>query len=217
MEKKLWLQLFADGGEAAGGDTGDTAPDAGEQELRALGVPEEKIRKRAQRKAAAGVSVPIRRGGEPEEPDAGRDAAVEQEAPKRMSWEEIMADPEYNGRMQQLVQQRLKSSKGAQEMLTTLQPALELLAERYGLDAKQLDGKALAEAISGDDSLYEEKAQELGVSPEMARRIDRMERFEARQHSAGRRKRTWRTSQRILTHTSGHTACSPSAGRFHPQ
>ena len=43
MSEYHWLQLFAEGD---GEGTGGTAPDAGE-ELRALGVPEEKIRKRA--------------------------------------------------------------------------------------------------------------------------------------------------------------------------
>ena len=41
MKDFLWIQLFAEGeGEASG----VTAPDAEEQQLKALGVPEEKIR-----------------------------------------------------------------------------------------------------------------------------------------------------------------------------
>ena len=53
------------------------------------------------------------------------------------------------------------------------------MAGRYGLTAgKELDGKALADAIMHDDSLYEDKAAEMGISPEMARRLDRREYLE---------------------------------------
>ncbi len=81
-----------------------------------------------------------------------RDAAGE--TPK-MRWEEIMADPEYNARMQAVVQSRLRSAKDAEEKLKTLTPALERLAARYGLDGKELDHAALARAV-----------QEEGAAPE---------------------------------------------------
>ena len=98
-----------------------------------------------------------------------------------MTWEEIMEDPEYNGRMQQVVRDRLRESRGAQDNLRALEPALELLADRYHLDAGNLDAAALAKAITEDSSFYEQRAEELGVSPDMARRMDQMERFERRQ------------------------------------
>ena len=181
MSEFYWLQLFAEGSDGEG--TGETAPDAGE-ELRALGVPEEKIRKRAGRMAPrqqAAADAPQAQAAQEtarQEQDA---AAQSEDGPKRMTWEEIMEDPEYNGRMQQVVRDRLRESRGAQDNLRALEPALELLADRYHLDAGNLDAAALAKAITEDSSFYEQRAEELGVSPDMARRMDQMERFERRQ------------------------------------
>ena len=181
MSEFYWLQLFAEGSDGEG--TGGTAPDAGE-ELRALGVPEEKIRKRAGRMAPrqqAAADAPQAQAAQ-ETARQEQDAAAQTETiPKRMTWEEIMEDPEYNGRMQQVVRDRLRESRGAQDNLRTLEPALELLADRYHLDAGNLDAAALAKAITEDSLFYEQRAEELGVSPDMARRMDQMERFERRQ------------------------------------
>lgn len=181
MSEYHWLQLFAEGD---GEGTGETAPDAGE-ELRALGVPEEKIRKRAgqtagRRQQTADAPQPQ---PEPEAAQQEQDAAAEEQknGPGRMTWEEIMKDPEYNGRMQQVVRDRLRESRGARDNLRALEPALELLADRYHLDAGNLDAAALAKAITEDNAFYEQQAEALGVSPETARRMDQMERFERRQ------------------------------------
>lgn len=181
MSEYHWLQLFAEGD---GEGTGGTAPDAGE-ELRALGVPEEKIRKRAGQTAGRRQQTADAPQPQPE-PEAARqeqDAAAEKQknGPGRMTWEEIMKDPEYNGHMQQVVRDRLRESRGAQDNLRALEPALELLADRYHLDAGNLDAAALAKAITEDNAFYEQQAEVLGVSPETARRMDQMERFERRQ------------------------------------
>ena len=98
-----------------------------------------------------------------------------------MSWEEIMADPEYNKQMQAVVQSRLKNAKSAEESLAKLTPALELLARRHGLDAENMDYEAIAKAINDDDAYYEDKALEMGVTVETAKRIDQQERENARQ------------------------------------
>jgi hypothetical protein len=97
-----------------------------------------------------------------------------------MSWDEIMADPEYNKQMQAVVQSRSRSAKGAEETLSKLAPALELLARQHGQDPANPDYDALAKAISEDKSFYEDKALEMGVSVETAMEIDQDERAKAR-------------------------------------
>ena len=92
-----------------------------------------------------------------------------------------MADPDYNKKMQETVQQRLRSAKGAEETLGKLTPALELLARKHGMDPAKMDYEALAKAISDDESYYEDKALEMGVSVEAAKKIDQQERDTARQ------------------------------------
>ena len=83
--------------------------------------------------------------------------------------------------MQAVVQSRLRSAKGAEETLGKLTPALELLARQHNLDPANIDYDALAKAISDDESYYEDKALEMGVSIETAKKLDQKERDDARQ------------------------------------
>lgn len=196
MRKNKWwlLQLFADGGEgsAAGGEGGAAAEtgvsdvDAGHQRLRELGVPENKIRKNRSYKASANAQMAaakqesVQEKALPSQDDAAPDNA-QKEQPKRMTWDEIKADPEYSKEMQTMVQQRLKKSKGAEQAMETLKPALESLAKVYGIDSDQPDYQALAEKILGDNKLYEDRALELGVDPSVARKLDQFDLMKKRE------------------------------------
>ena len=205
--KWFWLQLFAgEGGGAAGnGGAGASGGEGGEggavsgvidgvaaehQRLLELGVPEEKLRNRAKRASAklpdGAVRTAPKEKAQPQEQVATAtedptEEKAETNAPARMSWEEIMADPEYNKQMQSVVQSRLKSAKGAEETLAKMAPALELLARKHGQDPANVDYDALAKAISDDDAYSEDKALEMGVTVETAKRIDQQERDHARQ------------------------------------
>jgi len=201
--KWLNLQLFAgEGAGATGGEGGGEAAATGDnvanadagQKLRDLGVPEHLIRRRANKYAAKAPATSAKT--EPEEPKAAenaeQDAAAEnpteetktEDKPARMSWEEIVADPEYNREIQSLMRSRLKSAKGAEDALAKLTPALELLARKHGLDPANMDYDALTKAISDDNSYYEDKALQMGTSVETAKKIDQEERDTARQKKA---------------------------------
>ena len=199
--KWFWLQLFAGEGAGAssggegGGDgavSGDNGLAAGDQRLLELGVPEEKLRRRAKRASAklpegAVRTAPMKEQGQkPQEQVATAEEnptedKAEPNAPTRMSWDEIMADPEYNKQMQATVQSRLRDAKKAEETLAKMTPALEVLARKHGQDPANPDYEALAKAISDDDAYYEDKALEMGVTVETAKRIDQQEREQARQ------------------------------------
>lgn len=179
MRDKYWLQLFADGGDGGGGEGAasvDSSADDGQGALRELGVPEHLLKKRASRKPAQVGTQPE----QPAQPEAQESvqqaAAAETETPQRMTWDEIMADPEYNKAMQETIQKRLKNTKQAQERLEKFAPVLDLLSSKYGTQ----DDDALIKAVTEDDSYWEERAVELGVSAETARRIDTAERENAR-------------------------------------
>ena len=203
--KWFWLQLFAGegagAGASAGGEGGGDGAVSGEtdgvaaehQRLLELGVPEEKLRKRAKRanaKLPEGAvrttpkevqeQKPQEQVATAEEPNPTEEK-TEDTAPARMSWEEIMADPEYNKQMQATVQSRLRSAKNAEENLAKLTPALEVLARKYGQDLENMDYEELAKAINDEDEYYEDKALELGTTVEAAKRIDQQERGDARQ------------------------------------
>ena len=114
-----WLQLFADGtgdgaatsgvtSVAAGQDSGVTSVAAGQNEqttaekLRELGVPSEKLKRaKYNQKAAQQPEVNTQAAAAQEATEEHKDTTV-----KRLSWDEIMADPEYNAEMQKVVQAR---------------------------------------------------------------------------------------------------------------
>ena len=198
--KWFWLQLFAGegAGASAGGEGGGEGTVSGEsglaaedQRLLELGVPEEKLRKRAKRANAKLPEGAVRttpkevQVQKPQEQVATAEENPTEEktettAPTRMSWDEIMADPEYNKQMQATIKSRLKAAGNAEEALAKIAPALEVLARKHGQDPANPDYEALAKAINDDDAYYEDKALEMGVSVEAAKRIDQQERDDAR-------------------------------------
>ena len=149
--RRFNLQLFAEGGDggASSGDgaageaaTGANATAAAEQRLRELGVPEDRIRKRASKVASRMSTVPTKTEAVEVKEEAKEQTAPAEdnpteektEKPTRMSWDEIMADPEYNEKMQSVVKSRLRTAKDAEENLAKIAPALEQLARKYNLD-----------------------------------------------------------------------------------
>lgn len=190
LQKWRWLQLFAgeSGGDGSGegAETGVSDADAGHKRLLELGVPADKIRKNRAYRAPAAEPARQEAAQEAQEQAA---AAEEGEAPEtapaaeaaqRMTWEQIMADPEYNRQMQQTVQARLRTARAAEENLGKLTPALELLARQYGQDPAKIDYDALAQAISNDDAHYEQQALEMGTDVDTAKKMDQQQRETAR-------------------------------------
>lgn len=178
------LQLFADGaagdGGASGGDgataadTGVIAADAGQQRLLDLGVPPDKIRKSRARKqpvelpnGAIRTEKPTAADGQAAAADAqtkeqSKDADGTPTQASKPSWDDIMADPDYNKQMQSVVQQRLKNAKTAADTLSKLNPIMEIMARKYNLDAAKMDYDALSKAVLEDRSFYEDRALETG-------------------------------------------------------
>lgn len=205
----IWLdlQLFAGeggtGGASASGEgagngastVGNTGDD-GQARLLELGVPQAVLDKRAKRKGNR-ASVPTmtvetntasaeaKRQVAPDTKDNTENTEVNktntEAAPNKMSWDEIMKDPDYNKEMQKTIQARLKSAKSAEDALNKLTPAIELLARQHNLDINNLDYDALSKAISDDSSYYEDKALEMGVSIETAKKLDQENRATERQ------------------------------------
>ena len=185
--KWLDLQLFAEGdGGGEGAATGVEAVDPGQQRLLELGVPADKIRNRAKKSPAkvpeGAVSSPTNEQKTEEQVAAAEPTEEKKpDAPTRMSWEDIMKDPEYNKQMQAVVQSRLRSAKGAEETLQKMASAFEVLARKHGLDPNNIDYDALAKKIDDDEQYYEDKALEMGVSIDEARKLDQKQRNEIRQ------------------------------------
>ncbi len=90
---------------------------------------------------------------------------------------------QYDQTVKKVIADRFKNSDDASLKLKNLSPALELLGERYGIDATNID--ALVNAISEDNSFYEDAAMEAGMSVENFKAMQRIQRenreFKARE------------------------------------
>ena len=204
---KLGIQFFAGEGAGAAGSAGaagasgtgagegngdgattgvnNAAADA-EQRLRELGVPESKIRKRASKASSAAPAQTVRTVAAEPNGEAKADTAAAKDNPTEdnassINWEEITKNPEFNKRIQAIVSSRLKSERSSDEALSKMIPAIEVLARKYDLDPKNMDYEVLAQKINDDDAYYEDKALEMGTSVETAKKVDQMEREQARE------------------------------------
>lgn len=190
---KLSLQFFGEGGEGSPAGDGGQANSgdgtaAAEQRLRELGVPEGLAKKRASKFASRMPAA------EAQKEQSVASAATEnvstpteaENAPAKKSWEDIKREykQDYDTDVQGIVRARLKEDKPAKAALDAMKPAIEVMARKYGLDPKKIDYTELAKAIENDDAYYEEKAMEMGTSVETAKRVDQMERAEARRQEA---------------------------------
>lgn len=81
---------------------------------------------------------------------------------------------EYDRRVQDIVKNRLKGSKETEARLQKLAPVIELLSNRYGVDASDID--QLSRAMMDDDSYYEDEALERGLTVQQLKEIKNMER-----------------------------------------
>lgn len=207
VNKWLNLQLFAgegagDGAGAGeggnGAETGVETADPGRQRLLELGVPESKIRRKASEKVTRQMaSRPEPQSQEPREQKEAEPTQQEGASQAKPTWDDLMKDPDYNKRMQETVQSRLRGAKVAEDAMGKMAPALELLARKYGLDPANVDYEALSKAISDDDSYYEDKAMQMGVSIGQAKQMDQAERDNARQQ---RQEQLTLEQQRIDNH-----------------
>lgn len=82
-------------------------------------------------------------------------------------------DKDFQQRFQKLFDQRFKGVKADQERLSSYQPIIDTLSARYGITDGDM-GK-LSQAIDSDQSLWEEAAEEAGLTVEQYRRVQRME------------------------------------------
>lgn len=80
----------------------------------------------------------------------------------------------FDSRVQNIVQNRLKSSKAAEERLNRLQPVLDILSSKYGVDAANVE--ALSKAVESDSSYWEDEAAREGMTVEQVKELHRMRR-----------------------------------------
>jgi hypothetical protein len=163
---KLDLQLFAEGA----GDGGTGASGTGVTETAAV----------SQTKGAKSNPLANVQYGKQESVPAAEVQAETTTVDRNAEFEKLIKGEYkdlYDARMQDTVQRRLKGTKETVDKYNSLQPTLEILAKKYGVDASDI--KALNKAIEEDDSYFEEEALEKGLSVEQLKYVRKMERENA--------------------------------------
>ncbi len=144
---ELNLQKFAEGAPAGEGDSGVISDNAGQsdtEELFDTGV-----------ESTDGETLQ-------DEPD------VEE------SFEELIKGKykkEYNAKTSAIVQDRVKKM---QSTIDKVNPILDMLSSKYGVDVSDVDG--ILEAVSQDDSYYENEASERGMDVKTLKYVKNLER-----------------------------------------
>lgn len=169
----LSLQLFAEGAGGAGAGAGDGGTAEGQGVTGAAALPQTK--------------------GEKNNPLSGVKYGIQEEAPAAEVQTETVAQPDrnaefeklikgeykdlYDAKVQDTIQKRLKGQKEIVDKFNALNPTIETLAKKYGVDATDIEG--LNKAIADDDSYYEQEALEKGMTVQQLKEIKKMERENA--------------------------------------
>lgn len=174
----LNLQLFAEGGAAAGAGAGDGGTAQGQGVTEAAALPQ---RKGAKSNPLAGVRYGIQQEESAPAAEVQKETTAQQPPDRNAEFERLIKGEYkdlYDARMQDTIQKRLKGSKDIVDKYNALTPTLELLANKYGVkDASDIE--ALNKAIEEDDSFWRDEAMEKGMTVEQLKEVRKMERENA--------------------------------------
>lgn len=125
--------------------------------------------------APSGAEAPAQDGVQ-----AANEASVQEVNPEA-EFDKFINDekyrPYYDKRVQQIVKGRLKDHDALKGRVDALNPIVDMLSQRYGVDAT--DAAALAKALEEDDSYYADEAAEKGLTVEQLKSIKKIERENA--------------------------------------
>lgn len=224
------LQMFADGAGPGDGGAGDGADGAGQAEnagvltgdaarsrLAELGVPQSRLSKKRQYRAySEAAPAAAQQTGAVKAAEDGQAAADNKSdnkpqkedspsaQPRRLTWDEIKADPEYAAELNRMMRGRIAEQNDANARLDKLAPVLQALGGKHGIDAsdvRKMDIDALAKAVEADPSYYSNRADELGVDPSLVPAMDELDRLRkekaAREQQDTAQRRQQERNQRI--------------------
>lgn len=175
MFYKLNLQLFGEGGGEGAAPASSGAE--GTQAVSQLATGGKS------RGALSDVKYGIQEG-RTEEADASKGAKapkVETTVDRNAAFEQMIKGEykeQFNARMQEALNKRFKNSDAVAERQKKLNPILEVLGNKYGVDISDIDNMdldKLNKAIMEDDTYFEQEALEKGVPVETLKELKRME------------------------------------------
>lgn len=161
------LQIFADGGAGDGSAGVGAGASGGNPQAAAAGTGANRMDAASNRSQGRNSLAGVQYGRQQtqKQPQGQDDAAGWQEAKTRYK-------SQYDAEMQQIVQARVKDSKGHQQAMETLTPMLNAMAKQWGI--KEGDYQALADKFLDDDRLYEDEAAQTGMTVDAVKQLHRM-------------------------------------------
>lgn len=103
----------------------------------------------------------------------------------------------YSDRVQQIIDKRFKNYKPLEAKIAALEPVLQLLSQKHGVDAN--DVESLARAIEEDESYYEEEAMQRGLTVEQLKIEKQLLRENEQLKNALEERQKVETQQQTLT------------------
>ena len=204
--KRFNLQMFAEGGGEGAGASASTGADASSgNDLGASDV--RRSYGKTTKKGTSNSLSDVVYGLQPDQdtPDESLTAGDAEkpktpEKSKSQMFDELVRGEykeEYDAKFQKAFNQRFKEQKQMQERLDSLNPLVNMLSEKYGVDAN--DPKALLTALENDDSLFEQEALEKGLTVEQLKENKRLQRENNAFREAQERRERMEQSQKIYS------------------
>lgn len=166
MKHLILLQLFAEGGAGAGVASSEgSGADGAEKGVAHPG------------KEDLSTVVYGKPSGEIANPKNGKTADAETPEQKEARFQELIKGEfkeEYAKRTQAMIDDRFKKTKGMEEQLNKINPILQVLADKYGSNADDVD--ALLKAVEEDESFYQKAAIDAGLTVKQYKEVQQLKR-----------------------------------------
>lgn len=156
---KLNLQLFNDGGEAAGNAESNVQVGSSSQRNKSSQVI---YGKQDQQESMAYAK--------------GEETTSNTLEARKAEFEKLIGQDYkdlFTERMQGIIDKRFKETKTMESKLQAINPMVDLLCQKYGI--KDNDIQALSQAIEADDEYWEDAADEAGLTVEQYKYVKKME------------------------------------------
>lgn len=129
---------------------------------------------------AEGAGAGTGEGGSDAGSQTGAQAAAVEAPTAEPTFDELIKGKykaDYDARVQKTIQARMRGAKANEERLAKAEPLLQMLGQRYKVDAGDLD--ALMSALDNDEQLWQAEAAEKGMSAESLKALRTAERENA--------------------------------------
>jgi hypothetical protein len=194
MKNLILLQLFAEGSAGAGA-TGSESSGADGAEAGSRSP-----------KGQEDLSTVVygKPSGEIANPTNGKSADAETPEQKEARFQELIKGEfkdVYAKRTQAIIDDRFKKFKGVEEQLNKVNPILQVLADKYGSDADDVEG--LLKAVEEDESFYQKAAIEKGLTVKQYKEIRALERQNEELKKAQEAKAEQENTERIYNEWMG--------------